>query len=66
MRPNKATKLMKCTYNFIYTRESPWGIAIIKFKRSMKLFLKDMVGLKRDSHNLKVVSQHGNQMKNRI
>ena len=39
----------------IYKRV-PKGMANIKFKRSMKLLLKDMVGLKRDSHNLKEVS----------
>ena len=50
---NKARKLMKCNYNLIYTRDSLWGMAIIKFKRSMKLLLKDIEGLKRDSHNLK-------------
>ena len=44
----------------------PREMASIKFKRSMKLLLKDMAGLKRDSHNLKEVSQHGNKMKNRI
>ena len=37
-------------------------MANIKFKRSMKLLLKDMAGLKRDSHNLKEASQHGYQM----
>ena len=38
---------MKCNYNLIYTRESLWGKANIKFKRSMKLLLKDMAGLKK-------------------
>ena len=41
----------------------PRETANIKFKRSMKLLLKDMAGLKRDSHNLKEATQHGHQMK---
>ena len=41
-------------------------MASITFKRSMKLLLKDMAGLKRDSHNLKEKCQHGNQMQKRI
>ena len=44
---NKERKLMKCNYNLIYTRESLWEKASIKFKRSMKLLLKDMAGLKK-------------------
>ena len=38
----------------------------IKFKRSMKLLLKDMAGLKRDSHTLKEKCQHKNQMQYNI
>ena len=38
-------------------------MASIMFKRSMKLLLKDMEGLKRDSHNLKEATQHGHQIK---
>ena len=41
-------------------------MASIKFKRSMKLLLKDMVGLKRDSPNLKKTCQHGHQMQYKI
>ena len=37
-------------------------MASIKFKRSMKLLLKDMVGLKGESHKLKEESQHGYQI----
>ena len=44
----------------------PREMASIKSKRSMKLLLKDMAGLKRDSHTLKEETQHGNQMKYRI
>ena len=44
----------------------PRKMASINFKRSMKLFLKDMMGLKRESHNLKEETQHGNQMQKRI
>ena len=44
----------------------PREMANIKFKRSMKLLLKDMAGLKRDSHTLKEKCQHGHQMKKRI
>ena len=40
----------------------PREMANIKFKRSMKLLLKDVVGLKRDSHTLKEKCRHGNQM----
>ena len=40
----------------------PREMASIKCKRSMKLFLKDMVELKRDSHTLKEKCRHGNQM----
>ena len=54
---------MKCNYNFIYTRDSLWGKSNIKFKRSMKLLLKDMEGLKRDSHNLKEASYMGTKCK---
>ena len=39
---------------------------IIKIKRSMKLLLKDMARLKRDSHNLKEETQHGHQMQKMI
>ena len=44
----------------------PMEMANIMFKRSMKLLLKDMAGLKRDSHNLKEATQHGNQMQKMI
>ena len=37
-------------------------MASINFRRSMNLLLKDMAGLKRDSHNLKEGTQHGRQM----
>ena len=47
---------MKCNYNLIYTRESLWGMASINFKRSMKLLLKDIARLKRDSHYLNEAS----------
>ena len=40
----------------------PREMASIKFKRSMKILLKDMAGLKRDSYTLKEKCQHGNQM----
>ena len=40
----------------------PREMESIKFKRSMKLLLKDMVELKRDSHTLKEKCQHGHQM----
>ena len=40
----------------------PREMASIKFKRSMKLLLKDMAGLKRDSPNLKEKCHHGHQM----
>ena len=48
------------------SKTNEMGKSCINFKRSMKLLLKDMVGLKRDSHNLKEASQHGYQMQNRI
>ena len=38
----------------------PREMASIKFKRSMKLLLKDMVELKRDSHTLKEKCHHEN------
>ena len=57
---------MKCNYKLIYTRESLQGMDNIKLKRSIKILLKDMAGLKKDSHNLKEASQHGYQMQNRI
>ena len=41
-------------------------MANIKFKSSMKLLLKDTVGLKMDSHTLKEKCQHGHQMQYRI
>ena len=40
--------------------------ANIKVKRSMKLLLKVMAILYKDSHNLKEKCRHGNQMQNRI
>ena len=43
----------------------PREMANIKFK-SMKVLLKDMAGLKRDSHNLKEKCHHGHQMQYRI
>ena len=49
-----------------YIQGSPRGKANIKFKRSMQLLLKDMVGLKRDSHTLKEKCQHGHQMQYKI
>ena len=44
----------------IYKRV-PMKMASINFK-SMKVLLRDMAGLKRDSHNLKEESKHGYQM----
>ena len=40
----------------------PREMVIINFKRSIKLLLKDMAGLKRDSQNLKEKCQHGHQI----
>ena len=48
---NKARKTHEIQFNLTYTRESLWGKSSIKFKRSMKLLLKDMAGLKGDSQN---------------
>ena len=44
----------------------PREMANIKFKRSMKLLLKDMAGLKRDSHTLKEKYRRGHQMQCKI
>ena len=49
----KARKTHENAITTQYIQGSPRGKANIKFKRSMQLLLKDMAGLKRDSHNLK-------------
>ena len=58
---------MKMQLQLDIYKGAPREMASIKFKRIMKLLLKDMAGLKkRDSHNLKEKCQHGYQMQYRI
>ena len=59
---NKEIKTHEMQLQLDIYKGVPREMANIKFKRTMKLLLKDMAGLKRDSHNLKVASQHGYQM----
>ena len=66
IRLNKERKTHEMQLQLDIYKGVPREMASINFKRSMKLLLKDMEGLKRDSHNLKEVSQHEHQMKNRI
>ena len=57
---------MKMQLQLDISKGVPKEMVSIKFKRSMKLLLKDMVGLKRDSHTLKEKCQDGHQMQYRI
>ena len=62
---NKASKTHEMKLQ-LDIQGSPWGMANIKFKRSMNILLKDMVRLKRDSPNLKEKPQHGYRIQNKV
>ena len=62
----KARKMHEMQLQLDIYKGVPMGKSNINFKRSMKLLLKDMARLRRDSHNLKEKCQHGCQMQKRI